>query len=347
MTESIAGVDLEALAAWMDRQHLGSGPLSGATQLTGGTQNILVRFVRDETAYVLRRPPVHKRDNSDETMRREARILRAIADSEVPHPALIAAEPELDTMDCAFYLMEAVDGRNVQADGLSPTQGADATVRRRMGLAMVDAAVALGALDHEALGMADFGRPDGWLERQVDRWRSHLDGYSAVPEYTGRDEIPHVDDVASWLEANRPTNWSPGLRHGDFHFGNVLFEHDTGELAAVVDWELATVGDPLMDLGWLHATWPDPELPGITGSLQPWDGFASIDDLNTHYAGQSTRDLSSATWYGVMACYKMGIILEGTHMRAQSGKASKEFGDLLHSTTIGLFERATVFIRSC
>ena len=126
----------------------------------------------------------------------------------------------------------------------------------------------------------------------------------------------------------------------------MLFEHNSGELAAVVDWELATVGDPLMDLGWLHATWPDPDLPGMSGSLQPWDGFASIDDLNARYAAHSSRDLSAATWYGVMACYKMGIILEGTHVRACAGQAPKEIGDLLHGTTIGLFERANFFIRS-
>lgn len=341
----IPGVDFEALSTWMNGQGLGSGPISDATVLTGGTQNILVRFERDGRCYVLRRPPVHKRGNSDETMCREARILGALAGSTVPHPELIAAESDLDVMDCAFYLMEPIEGRNVQAVGLSDTQAGDNATRQRMGLAMVDAIVALGSLDYEALGLADFGKPDGWLERQVDRWRSHLDGYSEVPEYTGRLEIPHVDDVASWLDDNRPDDWTPGLLHGDFHFGNVLFEHDTGELAAVVDWELATLGDPLMDLGWLHATWPDPDLPGMGGSVQPWDGFASIHDLNAHYAAHSTRDLSAATWYGVMACYKMGIILEGTHVRASAGKASKEFGDLLHATTIGLFQRAAFFMR--
>ena len=344
--DAIPGVDLDVLARWMDTHELGAGPITDATQLTGGTQNILARFQRDGRAYVLRRPPIHKRSNSDETMRREARILAALAASAVPHPALIAAEAELDTMDCAFYLMEPIEGRNVQVVGLSEAQIADPSMRHRMGLAMVDAVIALGSLDHQAVGLGDFGKPDGWLERQVDRWRSHLDGYSAEPTYTGRDEIPHVDDVARWLDDNRPVTWTTGLLHGDFHFGNVLFEHDSGELAAVVDWELATVGDPLMDLGWLHATWPDPDLPGMGGSLQPWDGFATIAELNDHYAANSDRDLSSATWYGVMACYKMGIILEGTHARAQAGKASVEFGDLLHATTIGLFDRAAHFIEA-
>ena len=340
----IPGVDFDVLSSWMSDQGLGSGPITDAIELTGGTQNILVRFERDGRGYVLRRPPLHKRANSDEAMRREARILGALTGTAVPHPELIAAESELDAMDCAFYLMEPIEGRNVQAEGLTPTQVVDRATRQRMGLAMVDAAVALGSLDYEALGMADFGRPEGWLERQVDRWRSHLDGYSEVPEYTGRDEIPHVDEVARWLDDNCPTEWSPGLLHGDFHFGNVLFEHDSGELAAVVDWELATLGDPLMDLGWLHATWPDPDLPGMGSTIEPWDGFASIDELTAHYAERSNRDLSAATWYGVMACYKMGIILEGTHARAQAGRAPAEFGDLLHATTIGLFERATHFI---
>ena len=340
----IEGVDFDALVGWMDSRGLGRGPITRAAELTGGTQNVLVELTRDRRTYVLRRPPVHKRSNSDETMRREARILGALAGRDVPHPALIAAEPELDTMDCAFYLMERIDGINVSDAGLSPAQAAYPAVRRRMGLAMVDAAIALGSLDVDDLGMSDFGRPDGWLERQVDRWRSHLDGYAEFPDYSGRDEIPHVDEVAAWLDDNCPAQWSPGLLHGDFHLANVLFERGSGELAAVVDWELATLGDPLMDLGWLMATWPDPALPGMGGGPTPWDGFGSIDDLVVHYDAHSDRDLSAARWYGVMACYKLGIILEGSHARAGAGQAPAVIGDLLHQATIGLFDRAAFFI---
>ncbi|MEL7208955.1 MAG: phosphotransferase family protein, partial [Actinomycetota bacterium] len=318
----------------MDERGLGSGAITGAEPLGGGTQNILVRFVRDGRTYVLRRPPEHKRRNSDDTMRREATVLAAIADTDVPHPRLIAAEPSTDVIGAAFYLMEPIDGFNVSVEMPSPHRD-DPAIRRRMGLAMAEGAARLGAVDHEAVGLADFGRPDGWLERQVDRWRSHLDGYGEFAEYPGPD-IPGLEQVASWLDENCPTNWSPGITHGDYHLANVLFSPTDGELAAIVDWELCTIGDPLLDLGWLLATWPEPGLPGGTVLIDPWDGFPTRAELVAEYGRHSDRSVDQADWYGVMACYKLGIILEGTHARAFAGKAPAEIGDLLHATTVGL-----------
>jgi aminoglycoside phosphotransferase (APT) family kinase protein len=151
-------VDLAALAAWMDGQGLGHGPIEQAELLGGGTQNILLRFDRAGQTYVLRRPPLHKRDNSDETMRREARVLTALKGSPVPHPEVIAACPTTDEIGAAFYLTELVDGFN-PSTGLPPLHAGDPALRHRMGLAMVEAIAALGALDHEALGVADLGKP--------------------------------------------------------------------------------------------------------------------------------------------------------------------------------------------
>jgi aminoglycoside phosphotransferase (APT) family kinase protein len=322
----------------MDEHGLGRGPLTGAEPLTGGTQNILLRFERDGVPYVLRRPPEHKRANSDETMRREARVLAAIVDTAVPHPRLIAAEPSPDVIGAAFYLMEPIDGFNASV-GLPSPHRDDPAIRHRMGLAMAEGAATLAAVDHEAVGLGDFGTPDGWLERQVGRWRSHLDGYREIPEYPGPD-IPGLERVADWLERNRPATWSPGITHGDYHLANVMFAPDDGELAAIVDWELCTIGDPLLDLGWLLATWPEPGVPGGTVVLDPWDGFPTRAELITHYGQVSDRSTDDADWYGVMACYKLGIILEGTHARALAGRAPTDVGDLLHATTVGLFERA-------
>ena len=339
---TVHGVDLDAVSAWMDERSLGRGPISGAETLGGGTQNILLRFERDGVTYVLRRPPEHKRANSDETMRREARVLGAIADTAVPHPRLIAAEPSLDVIGAAFYLMEPIDGFNASVELPSPPRD-DPALRRRMGLSMAEGAATLGAVDYEAVGLGDFGKPDGWLERQVDRWRSHLEGYADFAEYPGPD-IPGVDRVGDWLDRNRPTDWSPGITHGDFHLANVLFSPEDGELAAIVDWELCTIGDPLLDLGWLLATWPEPGVPGGTVLIDPWDGFPTRAELIRHYGEHSSRSVETADWYGVMACYKLGIILEGTHARAYAGKAPKDIGDLLHATTVGLFERALATI---
>ncbi len=335
------GVDLDALRSWMDGQGLGDGPLTAVEQLAGGTQNVLVRFVRAGRAYVLRRPPLHKRANSDETMRREARALAALAGSDVPHPGLIAACGDLNVLGAAFYLMEPVDGFN-PASGLPEPHAGDAGLRRAMGFGMVDAIGALARVDHEAVGLGDFGKPEGWLERQVPRWRSQLDSYAELDGYPGPD-IPGVDDVGRWLDAHRPASWRPGVIHGDFHFANVLVRHDGPELAAIVDWELCTIGDPLLDLGHLLATWPAPDAPpGAVGG-----GIADLpsgDELVAHYAERTGHDVSAIDWFHVLAAYRLGIILEGTHARAFAGKAPKEIGDLLHATTVGLFERALAVI---
>ena len=343
MSESVvdpALVDLERLADWMDGQGLPGGPIEDAVLLAGGTQNVLLRFTRGGRDFVLRRPPPHPRSNSDETMRREARVLGAIADTDVPHPRLIAASAETDVIGVAFYLMEPIDGFN-PTQGLPEYHRGDPEIRRAMGLSLVDAIAALGRVDHLSVGLADFGKPDGFLERQVARWRSHLEGYSEFEGYSG-PQIPGVDDVAQWLDANLPHSFEPGILHGDFHLANVMFHRDRPDLAAIVDWELSTIGDPLLDLGWLLATWPEPDasaaLVGV--GIQPWDGFPKAEELVGRYAQGTTRDLSDIHWYEVLACYKLGIILEGTHARACAGKAPQATGDALHATTVGLFQRA-------
>lgn len=333
-------VDIARLAGWMDGEGLGAGPLEDCALLGGGTQNILLKFQRAGRAYVLRRPPPVLRANSNETMRREARVLAALAGSNVPHPGLIAACADEAVLGAAFYLMEPVDGFNA-ATGLEPLHAASAAIRHRMGLSMVEAIAKLGAIDYAAVGLEGFGRPENYLERQVGRWQAQLASYAEMPGWTGPDAIPGVARVADWLEAHRPAVFHPGIIHGDYHFGNVMFRHDSGELAAVVDWELSTIGDPLLDLGWLIATWPEGDKPRATDvAIEPWDGFAKPDELAAHYAQVSGRSLADLDWYVVLACYKLGIILEGTHARACAGKAPRATGDRLHAHTIDLFERA-------
>ena len=343
MTE-LAGVDLDLLAKWMDEQDLGSGPIEDAAVLAGGTQNVLIRFVRSGRPYVFRRPPPHKRANSDETMRREARVLAALAGSDVPHPGLIAAHGDTELLGAAFYLMEPVDGFNATVDLPEPHRS-DPDVQRSMGLSMADAIAAVGRVDIDATGLRDLGKPDGWLERQVERWRSHLQSYDAIEGYRGAD-IPGVDEVAAWLDAHRPASWTPGLIHGDFHFANVLIRPDRGELAAIVDWELTTIGDPLLDLGHLLATWPKnaaSTAAAVGGGLSKLN-LPSQDEIIEQYAKGSTRDVSTARWYQVLACYRLGIILEGTNARADAGMAPREIGDQLHAHTVSLFEQALALL---
>ncbi len=341
MTTTADLVDLERLAAWMDEQGLEAGPLLDVTPITGGTQNVLLRFTRGGREFVFRRPPPHKRKNSDETMRREARILGALAGSDVPHPALIAACGDVDVLGAAFYLMEPVTGFNPTL-GLPEPHASDAAVQRAMGFGMADGLLALTAVDPAARGIADLGRFEGWAERQVGRWRRQLDGYSELEGYPGPD-IPGVDAVGAWLDTHRPAEVRAGLIHGDFHFANVLFRPDSGALAAIVDWELATIGDPLLDLGHLLATWP---VHADVGTLVGLDapGLPSIDDVIGYYAEHTDRDLSDLIWFRVLAGYRLGLILEGTHARACAGLAPVEVGDTLHAMTVGLLGGALALI---
>ena len=338
-------IDLKTLAAWMDSQGLGEGPIELAERLAGGTQNILLKFQRAGGAYVLRRPPPVLRANSNETMRREARVLAALKGSPVPHPGLIATCDDETVLGAAFYLMEPVDGYNA-TQGMPEPFVSSPILRYQMGLSLVDGIAALGAVDYVAVGLTGLGKPENYLERQVSRWRAQLESYAEIPEWDGRAELPGINRIGDWLNDNRPTGFQAGILHGDYHLANVMFRFDSPKLAAIVDWELTTIGDPLLDLGWLLATWPDEIETSEAGTVgvQPWEGFPTATELVARYASQSTRDLSGIHWYGVLACYKLGIILEGTYARACAGKAPKETGDDLHRRTIWLLERALRWI---
>lgn len=338
-----AAIDIAALGAWMDRQGLESGPIGDVARLAGGTQNILLRFKRADRDYVLRHPPVHPRPNSNETMRREARILAALAGTAVPHPPLIAACADESVLGAAFYLMEPIDGFN-PVSGLPPLHAGSSELRHKMGEALVDGIAALGELDYRAVGLGDFGRPDNFLERQVTRWKTQLDSYGEFSEWPGASGLPAVDRIAAWLEANRPAAFRPGLIHGDYHLANVMYRFGGPELAAIVDWELATIGDPVLDLGWLLATWPEPGATEDTVSVTPWHGFPTADELVARYRMRSSRDLSAIEWYAVLACFKLAILLEGTYARACAGKAPRDVGDRLHARSVRLFERAIGWI---
>lgn len=322
----------------MDDIGLERGPLSKVEVLAGGTQNILLRFDRGGQEFVLRRPPLHLRKNSNDTMKREARVLEALSGTVVPHPTFIASCDDEEVLGACFYLMAPVDGFN-PANGLPPLHSSDPAIRQRMGYSYIEGMAALGAVDYKAAGLEGFGKPDGFLGRQSGRWMKQLESYAAFDEWTGFKELPDVEKIRVWLDDHLPREFTPGIIHGDCHLANTLFAHDSGELAAFVDWELATIGDPLIDLGWVMATWADDHTP-VVGNIEPWEGFPTLDALVAHYGKHSARSLDAVAWYGVLACFKLGAILEGTHARASAGKAPKETGDRLHAMTISLFDRA-------
>jgi aminoglycoside phosphotransferase (APT) family kinase protein len=324
-----------SLTSWMAEQGLPTGVVSDVQMLAGGTQNILVSFTLGHASYVLRRPPIHKRDNSDETMRREARILAALKDTEVPHPALIAQCPDTSVIGAAFYLMAPVAGFNPT---LSWPDGADTQrMARTIGLSMVDAIAALGRVEPEAVGLADFGRSQGWLERQCERWGRLLTSYERLAGF--RSCLTGAGKLEAWLRDHRPSAWRPGLIHGDFQFSNVIVEPDGSRLAAIVDWELASIGDPLLDLGHMLATWPTSETPPPAVVFDT-PGLPSRDELIERYRCGSSRDVGNIDWYQVLACFRLASILEGSYARAKAGLAPLETGNRLHGIAIALFEEA-------
>jgi aminoglycoside phosphotransferase (APT) family kinase protein len=335
-------VDVQALAEWMDSRGLPAGPIRDVTLLQGGTQNVLLSFSRGGERFVLRRPPLHPLTNGNDTMCREMRVLAALADTDVPHPRLIAACASTDVLGASFYLMEEIRGFNVLVSMPQPA-ASDPQMRRSMGLSVADAIARLGRVDYKAVGLDDFGKPEGFLARQVPRWNRMLESYAKYEDWDGHRDIPGVGPIGDWLEDNCPKQFTPGILHGDYTLANVLFRDDMPVVAAILDWEMSTIGDPLLDLGWLLTSWPRPDDP-TSRKVEPWEGFPTPEELLAHYRSNSTRDMSAMDWYIVLACYKLGIVLEGTFARSCAGKAPKELGQRFHQRTVALFERARALI---
>lgn len=337
-------VDVDAVGRWLVEQGVAEGPVQLAGALGGGTQNVLALLRVDGRDLVLRRGPQHLRPRTNDMLRREMRVLEALRGTDVPHPRLVASCSDEDVLGGAvFYVMEAVDGFN-PAVALEGAAAGSADVRRALAFSTAKAAASLAAVDHEAVGLGDLGKPDGFLERQVGRWRAELDSYRSLDGYAG-DGLPGVDAVGEWLDVHQPTQWRPGILHGDYHLSNVMCSRTTGEVVAVVDWEMTTIGDPLLDLGWLLATWPREQAPDegvevLPDGVRQLAGAVTRDELVAEYARHSVRDVSAVDWYEVLACYKLAIVLEGTHARACAGLAPRDVGDRLHQGSLELLRRA-------
>jgi len=338
-------VDLQKLAAWMDLQGLGSGTLENVHALTGGTQNVLLRFRRGAREFVLRRPPAHPIVDGTKTMRREARVLAALAGTSVPHPRLIAVCAEPSVLGAAFYLMEPVNGFS-PIGGLPPSFADRPQWRTRMGEAIIDALAELASVDHSAVGLGDFARIEDYHAAQIARWRNQFESYRQFEGWSEPTDLRNLALVSAWLERRTPETFRPGLVHGDYTAGNIMFRHDRPVVAAIVDWELATLGDPLMDLGWLLATWPDARGASTISTLEihPWQGLPDQDALTARYIMATGRDRASVTWFTVLACFKLCVLLEGTHARACAGKAALDLGQELHAAAVRVLARASAWI---
>lgn len=330
-------VDLKRLASWLTANGLGDTAIEDAVLLSGGTQNLLVSFRSGGRDIVLRRPPLQHRPNSGKLLLREATVLAALAATTVPHPRLLGVETDLSVCGSAFLLMERVPGFNPVT--ALPEQFNHQDGRERLATQATDALAQIGALDYVALGLDQFGRPEGFLSRQVSRWVAERDGYADLPGYPGMP-LPGFATVADYLARRVPPTFRPGLMHGDFHFGNLLFDATTATLVAVLDWEMSTIGDPLLDLGRYLAMWPDGDETIITGGI--WDAgpLPTPTEVAQRYARICDRDLDHLDWYVVMGCFKLGVILEGSYARACAGHTTPEIGSALHDMAVRLFHRA-------
>ncbi|CAJ1499286.1 phosphotransferase family protein [[Mycobacterium] burgundiense] len=332
-------VDLAAVSAWLRTEGLGEGSIEDPQLLAGGTQNILLRLQIDGRSLVFRRPPLRPRPRNNELILREATVLKALAATSVPHARLVAVCDDPSVLGSAvFYLMEAVDGFNPAEE--VPEAFRSQHGREHLVYQATDALAEIGSLDHEIIGLANFGKPQDFLERQVPRWVAERDKYLGMDGYDGTS-LPHFEDIRDYLAATVPAAFRLGLMHGDYHLGNLIFEHRFGTLAAVLDWEMSTIGDPLLDLGRYLATWPDQhEVIMDAGGIWSAGELPSPEEVAARYCARSGRPDTDLRWYVVMGCFKLGIILEGTYARSCAGLAPSAIGSALHNAAVLLFERA-------
>ncbi len=334
-------VDTDRLASWMDDQGLGpSGEPVTARFVTGGASNELFEITRGDLRAALRRPPRNVPPGRNETMMREYRIIEALADTDVPHTRALGRCDDTDVLGAAFYLMEFVDGWSpISEPELPEPFRSDPGARTGLAYELVEAIARLSKVDWRARGLDGLGRPDGFHERQVDRWFAHLDGFKF------RD-IPGLEVAGEWLRNHKPRSYEPGIMHGDYQFANVMFRHGApARMAAIVDWEMGTVGDPLLDLAWVVMGWPD-DMENVSSSISYIDytGMPGKDDILERYSTVSGRDVDEIDYYVILARFKMAIVLEGGYARYVQGGADNEkmaaFGGIVLDMAAGAAELA-------
>lgn len=333
-------IDWDRFNAWLETENApGKGPVTAVRKLKGGLQNNVFLVERGGGSFVLRRPGKHLRPESNKIILREGRVLRALKTSAVPHPEVYAVCEDPEVIGACFYMMTPLNG--FTPSGALPGEYAtNPNWRAAMGDELVKSAAALAAVDPAAVGLSDLGKPDDWHARQVSRWRSQLEGYAATPGYDPK-ALPHVDAVGNWLSDNLPSDRRIGLIHGDFQFANVMFAYDAPRIAGVIDWELTTLGDPMLDLGWVLASWLEPGDPeGKKPLVQPWETFRSRADLVKLYGELTDRDMSAAPWFFALGCYKLACLLEGTYAASIAGKVPEEVGKSVHGYASWLMNKA-------
>lgn len=316
MSEQVPGLKLDTLLPWF-REHVAPVDRLSARVIGHGRSNITYRLDADGGQWVLRRPPLSHVLPTAHDMKREFRILSALERTEVPVPRPIAYCEDPAVNDRPFYVMEYVPGL-VPVDRAEVERRFDEGQRRRIGEQLVDILVSLHALDYHAVGLGDFGKPEGYITRQVRRFSDQL-------AQIRKREIPELDELARRLAASLPESADATIVHGDFRLDNSILSDD-GRIVAVLDWEMATLGDPLADVGLLMMYWPDRDGDqGAAGpavgstSVMTLPGFPSRAEAAARYAERSGRDLAHLDFYTALAHFKLAVILENMHQRFLAG----------------------------
>jgi aminoglycoside phosphotransferase (APT) family kinase protein len=308
----LPGVDLDALGDWLaPRLELGSEALRGEL-IAGGRSNLTYLLHSGEHRWVLRRPPLGRRLASAHNMSREETVLRALASSDVPVPAVVASCEDDELLGAPFYVMEYVAGRVIRSPDdldLGPAEC------RHCALALVQTLAELHTLDYEQLGLGSFGRPQGYLERQMRRWFDQLDA-SRVRE------LPLLDELGRRLATALPQSEAGTILHGDYRIDNVLLmSEDPTRIAAVLDWEMSTLGDPLCDLGMLLMYWgrPGERFASPVHAITAAAGFPERDELSDLYGELTGFSLEHLRFYIAFSYFKLAVIVEGIHARHIDG----------------------------
>ena len=320
---TVEGLYTDALATWLESERPGlfSGPLE-ATLITGGKSNLTYAVTDGSTEVIVRRPPLGHVLATAHDMSREHRVITALGPTDVPVPKPFALCEDDAVIGAPFYVMERVSGTPYSRATQLEALGTDRT--RAITERMIDTLVALHAVDPSDVGLDDFGRPDGYLERQVRRWKKQLDGSRS------RD-IDGMDELIARLEENIPASGDATIVHGDYRLDNLLVDHDADTVNAVLDWEMSTLGDPLTDVAVLVAyqqlaeALQDPGQPA--GAVQSMvtdaplaPGYLPTDQVLERYHAQSGRDVSDLDFHLALAYFKLAVILEGIHYRHSHGQ---------------------------
>ena len=344
-------VDLERLACWADENiaQLGTGKLR-VRMLHGGTSNVILTLNRGGETMILRRPPATPPPNSEKTVLREATVLAALGGTTVPHPRCFGKCEDPGVIGAPFYVMELVSGWAAELRGGCIHHRAPFdTPPYEYGIAyaLVDGLVALANVDYVAVGLENFGKAEKFLERQVDRWERQLQSYAGLYNYAGRD-LPGYTLAASWLRHNVPSTFRAGIIHGDVGTPNALFAAGPpARLTALIDWELSTIGDPLLDLAWFCNGLRDERSPAEIPSkaLYRVENLPTRQELARYYAAGTGRDIANFDYYLVLAMFKGGCILEYKVAQAAAGILSRETGEFFSRLVLANFAEAERLIR--